>query len=69
MFGMGTGGTSLLSTPAALKNRIEILTDELFRELKKDQSQKEKQPGKAFVNENCRRDKAVEQLEKIFKEV
>ena len=43
MFGMGTGGTSLLSTPAALKNRIEILTDELFRELKKDQSQKEKQ--------------------------
>ena len=35
MFGMGTGGTSLLSTPAALKNRIEILTDEVFRELKK----------------------------------
>ena len=27
----------------ALKNRIEILTDEVFRELKKDQSQKEKQ--------------------------
>ena len=42
MFGMGTGGTSLLSTPAALKNRIEILTNEVFRELK-DQSQKEKQ--------------------------
>ena len=42
MFGMGTGGTSLLSTPAALKNRIEILTDEVFRELK-DQLQKEKQ--------------------------
>ena len=39
---MGTGGTSLLSTPAALKNRIEILTDEVFRELK-DQLQKEKQ--------------------------
>ena len=35
VFGMGTGGTSLLSTPAALKNRIEILTDEVFRELKK----------------------------------
>ena len=31
MFGMGTGGTSLLSTPAALKNRIEILTNELFQ--------------------------------------
>ena len=42
VFGMGTGGTSLLSTPAALKNRIEILTDEVFRELK-DQLQKEKQ--------------------------
>ena len=35
MFGMGTGGTSLLSTPAALKNRIEILTNEVFRELKR----------------------------------
>lgn len=26
MFGMGTGGTSLLLTPAALKNRIERFT-------------------------------------------
>ena len=35
MFGMGTGGTSLLSTPAALKNRIEILTNEFFQRTEK----------------------------------